>query len=398
MSQKDVNGIMKDVSVYGQKDVDKMVRFMKSVDEKNAKIVEGLSVYGPRNISLLAKSIGLPNSTVAFRLKKLIDQNKDLEINARLDVSKLGLKKAVVMVETSPEKWGLSWNVLRNLDYLTYLVRCYGKFYGCYAIYAFPAEHASEFEDYFEKAIELEAFSKYLLFWTGQIREVPPNFHWFNFRNREWVFRWQQWIEEVLNASERLSTYLKEPKNYRIMADEIDIRILSELEKDGRIALNKLAKIVGITRHNAIYRYHKHILAQNLIPYYSLAMFPYPYETSDMCAFVIEFEDKKALAKFTNTLNDKPFILSYAKIIGQNSIVVHTYTPKEEFPNFLGSLSQLVKENLITRFFHGTLILVPFVDERTPYKRFKNGTWEYNHEQTLKRLENIASSNVILRE
>ncbi|NIR87999.1 AsnC family transcriptional regulator [Candidatus Bathyarchaeota archaeon] len=391
MSQKDANEITKDVSVYGLKDIDRTVRSMKSVDEKNAKIVEGLSVYGPRNISLLAKSIGLPNSTVVFRLKKLIDQNEDLEINARLDVSKLGLKKAVVMVETSPGKWGLSWKVLKNLDYLTYLVRCYGRFYGCYAIYAFPAEHAGEFEDYFEKARELEAFSNYLFFWTGQVREVPPNFHWFNFRNREWVFRWQQWIEEVLKAPEQLSKYLKEPKNYRVMADEIDIRMLSELEKDGRIALNKLARMVGITRHNALYRYHKHILAQNLIPYYSVAMLPYPYETSDMCAVVIAFEDKKALAKFANTLNDKPFILSYAKIVGQNSVVVHTYTPKKEFPNFLGALSRLVKENLIARFFHVTLILVPFVDERTPYERLINGTWKYNHEQTLERLENMAS-------
>jgi len=132
-------------------------------------------------------------------------------------------------------------------------------------------------------------------------------------------------------------------------------------------------------------------MARNLIPYYSVAMFPYPYETSDMCTFVIEFEDKKALAKFTNTLNDKPFILSYARIIGRNSLVVHTYTPKEEFPNLLGLLGQLVKENLISTFFHETLILVPFVDERTPYKRCKNGIWKYDHEATLKRLENMVS-------
>jgi len=390
VSQENVNKIMKSVSMYGQKDVERMVRFMKSVDEKNAKIVEGLSVYGPRNVSLLAKSIGLPNSTVAFRLKKLIDQNEDLEINARLDVSKLGLKKAVVLVEASPGKWELPWNALQNLDYLTYLVRCYGKFYGCYAIYAFPAEHHSEFEDYFEKARELEVFSNYLLFWTGQVREVPPNFYWFNFQKREWVFQWQRWIEEVLNASEQLSEDLKEPKNYRSMVDETDLRILAELEKNGRLPLNKLAKTVGLTRYNVRYRYRKHILPRNLIPYYSVAMFPYPYEVSEICAFVIEFEDKKALAKFTNTLNDKPFILSYAKVIGQNSILVHTYTLKEEFPNLIGSLNLFVKENLIAKFFHETLILVPFIDETTPYERFGNGTWEYDHAQALKELKRIA--------
>lgn len=390
MSYKDNDRIMKAMSTYGQKDVDKMVRFMKAVDKKNAKIVEGLYAYGPRNILLLAKSIGIPNSTVAFRLKKLIKET-DLEINARPDVSKLGLKKAVVIAEASLGKWDTTWNALKNFDYLTYLVRCYGRFYGCYGIYAFPAEHDSEFEEYFEKAREFQALSDYLLFWTSQIRQVPRNFHWFNFRDREWVFQWQQWIEEILNASGHLSNYVEEPKNYRITADKTDIHILTELEKNGRIPLNKLAKIVGVSRHNVMYRYRKHILARELIPYYSLAMFPYPYETSDMCVFVIDFEDKKTLAKFTNTLDDKPFILSYARIIGQNSIVAHTLTPKKEFPNFIGSLNQLVKENIITKFFQETLILVPFVDNQTPWWLFKNGIWKYNHEQTLKRLENIAS-------
>lgn len=366
-----------------------MLHYMKTLDPINAKILEGLGKYGPRNISFLAKSIGLPHSTVAFRVKKLMKESK-LEIFAHLDWNKLGLMKAVVIAYALPGRWNTLWKAFENLSYLTYMARCYAKFHGCYAIFAFPVEYQNDFEDYLDKAMRLQVLSHYLLFWITNPCEVYPNFYWFDFKKRAWNFQWKQWVEEILNASEHLSQRLMDPKACPIMVDEKDLIILRELEQNGMIGFDKLAEVVGITPQSVAYRYYEHIVERKLIIDYDVGIFLYPYEASDLCSFIIEFEDEKALAKFTNCLNDKPFMLSYARVIGQNSLVAHTYTPKLEMPNLIESLDRLAEMNLIKSFFHVTLDVILYKDSPLPCELFEQGTWHYNLQENLQQLNKIA--------
>lgn len=368
-----------------------MILYMKMLDPTNAEILEALGRHDPRNIALIAESIGLPRSTVAYRVKKLIKYN-NLEINTRVDFSNLGLMKGIVLAEALPGKWDALWKALESLDYLTYLTKCYGKIYGCYGIFAFPVEYKKELENYLDEAKRLQALSHYSLFWITNLCEVPPNYYWYNFKERKWIFQWQQWIEEIKNASERLPKKLLEPKAYPIMADETDLRLLRELEKNGTIGFRELAKVLGITPQGVAYRYYKHLIERDIITDHSIAIFPYPYKISMVSTFIIEFEDEKALAKFTNCLDDKPFMLSYAKIIGQNSLVANTYITKEEFLNFIESLNHLAGMNLIKRFYHVTLTLKPHRRGGVSYKFFKNGTWHYDRKENFERLRKIVSS------
>jgi len=370
---------------------EQMLRYLKTLDRVNAKILEGIGKYGPRNISFFAGSIGLPTSTVAFRIKKLIEKTKRLWICTDLNHSKLGLIKAIIIAEALPGDWEKLWKVMENLRYLVYLVRCYGKIYGCYAIYSFPEEYKRKLVEYLDEAKRLKALSNYLLFWTNEKCEVVPNFVWFDFKNKRWVFHWQQWVEEISNAPGRLSEHLIDIEDYSILADEIDLHILEKLEEDATIELTRLAEAVGITPRSVSYRYHKHILERGLILDYDVEIFPYPYMASEMCAFIIHFEDERALAKFTNTLHNKPFVLSYLKVVGQNSLVVHTYTPKTEFPGLIESLNKLVKKRVVKSFFHVSFILTPYKSKTISPEFFKNGAWQYDHEYILETLRKIAS-------
>jgi len=366
-----------------------MSDYMKLLDETNAKIIEGLGKYGPRNTVSLAKSIGLPRSTVAFRIKKL-KKNVDLEVNARVDFTKLGLKRAIVIAETLPGKWNKLWEVFENLRYLTYLTKCHGRFYGCYAIFAFPVEYKAKLKEYFEEAKRLKALSRYLLFWITNLCEVYPNFDWFNFKEKKWAFEWSKWVEEISKASERLPECLIDPKEYPIMADGKDLLILRELEKNGMIEFNELAKIISITPQSAAHRYYKHILKRNLVIDYDVKYFPYSYQISDTCIFFIGFKDEKALAKFGNTLDDKPFVLSYGKVLGENTLIANTYTPKAEFRNLIESLERLAEMNFVKNFFHVMLTLLPHKRGGVPYEFFKNGAWQYNRKENLERLRKIV--------
>jgi len=370
-------------------DYEWMLQHLKMLDSTNVKILEGLGKHGPRNILALAKSIGLPPKTVTFRMKNLMKEGL-LRIRTNLDYSRLGLMKAVLIAESKPGRKKKLRQVIDNLDYWTYMIRCYGKYDGYYTIFAFPAEYKKELEEYLDKTAQLEIFSRYIFYRTTNFTEVAPNFDWFDFQSKSWNFQWKRWVDEVQNGSEKLSRKLLDPKTYSIRVDEIDLLILKELEKDGTTKFTKLAEVVNITPQGVGYRYHKHIVGRGLLTDYEVATLPYPLPTSDMCGFIIDFENEEKLAKFVNSLQNKPFIFSYGKAIGQHSLVVHVYIPKTEFSKLIDLMNRLTEKKLITGFLYVTFDVASFRRQTISYEFFKENKWTYDCEKKLERLKEVT--------
>ena len=369
-------------------DYEWMLQHLKMLDSTNAKILEGLGKYGPRNVLALAKSIGLPPTTVTFRIKKLMKEGL-LKLRTNLDYSRLGLMKAVLIAESKPGQEKKLQQVIDNLGYWTYMIRCYGKYDGYYTILAFPAEYKRELEGYLDEAARLKAFSRYIFFHTTNLTDVAPNFDWFDFQSKSWNFQWKRWIDEVQNASEKLPRKLMDPKTYSIRADKTDILILKELEKDGTIKFTKLAEVANITPQGVRYRYHKHIVGRSLLADYEVSRLPYPLPTSDMCSFIIDFENEEKLAKFVNSLQNKPFLITYGKAIGQHSLVAHIYTPKTEFSKFIDSMNRLAEKKLTESFLYVTLDVASFRRQTISYEFFKENKWTLNYEKKLERLKEV---------
>lgn len=371
----------------------KVSEYMKVLDETNARIIGALGRHDPRNLSSIAKLVGLPNSTVAFRIKQLT-RKLNLEVNARVDFNKLGLTRAIVFAETLPGKWNMLWEALEDLGCLTYITKCHGRFYGCYAIFAFPVEYRQRLEEYFYEAKQCQVLSHFLFFWTTNLCQIHPTFDWYDFENREWIFRWQQWVEEVVNASDNLPKSLADPKEYPIMADRKDMFLLRQLERDGVIAFNELAKIAGMSPRSVAYRYYKHLVERKLIVDHMAHFYRFPYQTSDVCSFIMEFPHEEGLAKFANSVSNKPFILSYAKVLGENTLITNTYMPKTEFPKFIDSLNRLAEMNLIKSFFHVVLTLIPHKRGGVPYELFEDGAWNCTIDDKIEKLRKMTSSRI----
>jgi DNA-binding Lrp family transcriptional regulator len=140
-----------------------MIKYLDELDVVNAKIVEGLGRCGPRNISLVAKAIHLPITTVGFRLRKLIT-NGFLQLNALLDYSKLNLTRAVLIAENFRGNEELLWKAIDNVGYWTYISRCYGKYNGLYALFGFPIRYKEELQSYFAEAANLQVVSQTCFF------------------------------------------------------------------------------------------------------------------------------------------------------------------------------------------------------------------------------------------
>ncbi len=366
-----------------------MLHYLKILDPVKAKIIEGLGRYDPRNLLSLAEKIGLPPTTLAFRVKRLLKENF-LNVRAKLNSPKLGLTKAVLMTDTNR---GLSDTLLKaieNVGYWTYIASCYGKFNGFYAIFSFPFSYRAELEDYFERAKRLGALSNYVFSWTTNIFETALNFDWFDFKRKAWNFPWQKWVSEVLRSSERFPQRLADPKSYEAEIDIKDLLILKELEKDGLEDFTQLAKIVKITPQGVRHRFLQHVLKRNLIAGYEIAILPYPLQVSDLCAFVFDFPNEKALAKFANSLVDKPFVMSHAKVLEKNSLLVHFYVPKTEFSSFLASLNRLTVEEIIQDFIYVFIDIPSFKRQTVSYEYFHKGEWIYDHAENVKRLTKMA--------
>ena len=374
----------------GIEDFQWMIRYLDALDETNAKILEGLGAHGPRNISSLAKELRISSTTVAFRISKLVEES-GLQVRVRLNFQKLGLRRAVVFTEAKPGKERMLRNLIENLPYWTYVIRCFGKFNGVYTLFSFPSEFKREFEDYFAEASRQKILENYTIFWVTDFCEMPPNFQWFDFKKRGWNFQWQQWLKEIEHSAETLPKQLLDPETYPVLADDTDLLILKELEKDGALEFKKLAETVDMTPEAVRYRFQNHILKRGLISDYEISIFPYPYQSSDLASFVIDFKDEAALARFVNSLTNKPFVFNYAKVTGQNKLIVHFFTPKTEFSRLIDSLNQLIETHIVTRFFNVVLDIPSYRRQTVSYEFFKNNKWTYNHQELMKDLKKILS-------
>lgn len=369
-------------------DFEWMLHYLKVLDPINAKIIEELGRRGPKNISSLAKRIGLPSTTVAFRIKKLF-KGDYLKVKAKLDSPKLGLMKAVLFADTKHGFENKLLNAIENVDYWSYIAPCYGKFNGFYAFFSFPALYKEKLEDYFHKAKHMGIISDYVFHWTTNIYEVPPNFHWFDFKKKAWNFSWKEWGEEISMATDILPERLKDPKVYAVMVDKTDLLMLKEMEKNGTIGFTELSDVVKITPQGIRHRYYQHMVKRGLIAEYEVAVFPYPLQSSDLCGVFLDFFDEKALAKFVNTIQNKPFVLNYARAIGRNSLIIHSYTPKIEFSHFMESLNRLTEKGVLKDFFYVTLDVASFRRQTVSYEYFIDGKWTYNSEEKIRKLMTI---------
>lgn len=366
----------------------KVSEYIRTLDKTNAKILTSLSRHDPRNISAIAKEVGLANSTMAFRIRKLVEK-LNLEVNARVDFNKIGLMRAIVFAEALPDQWNTLWNVMEDLGCLTYLTKCYGVFYGCYGIFAFPASNSFLLEEYFDCARNLKLIGNATIFWTTNLVEVHPAFEWYDFNKRKWIFQWKKWIHEILDAKDDFPENLKEPKEYPIMADKKDLLLLRQLEKNGLSSFKELSEIVGISRRAVAYRYKKRLIEKKLIIDHMVHFFPYPYQNANVCTFTIQFSDQKKLSKFVNSLHAKPFILSYAKVLGKNTLIANTYIPSPEFPELINSLGFLTKMDYVTNFSYVTLTLIPHKRGGVPHEFFENGKWKFDLNSSLEKLNKI---------
>lgn len=360
------------------------------LDAVDIKILEGLAKYGPRNVTRLAKEVNIPRGTVLSRIRRM-SSSFYLRLLTTVYHTNLGMKKAVVFTKATPGQEDLLFNCLKVNNFYIYLSRCFGMFEGCLGIYVIPEENTKEFENFLAQLRKTGVAEDVQLLWSTCFHTVNLTRKWFNGHSETWTFPWDKWLEEIPCEESELPYTLKDPQSFILKADETDLFIVKELEKNATISLTAIARKLGTTLQNIHYHYETHVIKNGLIETFQIGLLPFERKTSDMLFFIFRFDNNEKMAKFAQSLLDKPFVNIVGKVLGKNALVSQIYLPRTEFRNFVDALSKLAKTDFMQSYDYVFQDLRPEKWSRMtiPYDSFKDGSWAYDHSKHVKNLNDL---------
>jgi len=361
------------------------------LDSVDIKILAGLAEYGPRNVKMLARELNIPRGTVLSRIERL-SSSFYLRLLTTVYHTNLGMKKAVVFAEATPGEEDLLFKCMRLNDFYIYLSRCFGVFEGCLGIYVIPKEHTTEFEQFLAELKKTGVAQDIQIQWSTCFHTVNLTGNWFDNNSQTWTFPWNKWLEEIPSKKSELPYTLTDPDSFTLRADQTDLFIVKELEQDATISLADMARKLGTTLQNIRYHYESHVVKHGLVETFQVAILPFERSTSDMLFFVFRFNTAEKMAKFAQSLLDKPFVNIVGKVLGKNTLVSQLCLPRLEFRNFVDALSKLARDGFLQGYYYlfQDLRVGKWSRRTIPYQFFKNGSWAYDHNEHVKSLQDLV--------
>ncbi|UCE28563.1 MAG: AsnC family transcriptional regulator [Candidatus Bathyarchaeota archaeon] len=364
----------------------------RQLDSLDIKILESLGIYGPRNISKLAKRIRVPIPTVRDRVKAL-KSRFSLLLQVNVYHTLIGLKKAFVFAKAAPGRGRLLWESMKANGYWLYLIARYDTPESFYGIYGIPVDHTEEFKNFVEQIKQLGVAQSINLHWSTCIHTSNLTDNWYDQESERWVFNWDRWIKEIPSQGTSLPYTLVETESYPQKADRIDVIILKELQKNAECELSNIAKLLGVSSQTVQYHFKNHVIEKGLIEGYTVFL-PHFESTSDTYCFRFDFHDKDAMARFALSLKGKPFMRSIGKIFGKNALFVHIYLPREQFRGFTDNLSKLVRDNHLKSYDYTIEDTSRKLAQTIPYEFFESKSWTYDHRKHVHKLSELIKRSL----
>ncbi len=362
------------------------------IDELDVKILEGLSFLGPRNLAILAEHLGMPVTTLRYRVCRMLDDSI-LFLHLNPYHTNMGLRKAVIFVEAFLGFEDLLLDCLRINDYWLYLCRIYGPYEGWGGIWTVPNDNVEDFKLFLKSLVDLGVAKNVEINWTTCHEGIPVKSRWFNVEENSWVFNWNEWITEVENIEGELPWTVKDPEAWPIRVDYTDLLIIKELEINGRATMTNISKNIGVPLETVKYHFREHVSKRDLIEGYQIDIIRFPPLSSELLFFKFDFDSQEKFKKFALSLHDKPFPVHIGKIVGENMLESHIYLPKKEFRKFIKALSTLIRKGLLKSYKYWIQDMFTQWRETIPYEHFENGGWKYDIEVQLEEMANIVKKN-----
>ena len=356
----------------------------KQLTALDVQILQALYDVGPRNLSKVARIVGISRKKLESRIKYMKSDPKFfLRIYTDIYHTNIGLKKAVVVLKAKPGMEQLLFDCLLVNGFWLYVCRSYGLGEGCTAVYAVPVERCKEFEEFVYEIKRLGVAEDVRIFWSTCFQVGHVTSSWFDGDKAWWVFRWDDWVGDVLAQGTDLPYTLLEVESYPIYADDVDVQMLMHLEVDATKSIKEIAEVLGISRQLAQHHYRKHLVGKKLIEGYDIFVMRYGDVPSVMVLFVVYFSGYEEFAKFANFLLDKFFVLTMGKVLGENALLVEVSLPFVEFRRFVDFLSGLARMKFVRGYEYFVQDLRVRRRQSISGEFFKDGCWVYEHKKYM---------------
>ncbi|HEX4921406.1 MAG TPA: winged helix-turn-helix transcriptional regulator [Candidatus Bathyarchaeia archaeon] len=354
-------------------------RVMSFLDEENIKILETMKEYGPRNLQQIARKSKLPYSTVYARVSKLQSLNALLTW-AHPCYSAIGLSRATVLARSFPGKEFLTRDALAFPGYWLRIIRCTGEPNGYYSLHAVPSDNQQDFHNYLDQLVSRGVMKDYQIFWVGESYSPLPNFDYYDPRERRWRFEWKEWQRAIRTDK---NTETRKVSAKKPVYDKKDLIILKELQKDARITLADLSKMLGMTLPATKYRFDR-LIDEGFVADNVIQVLPFAPEVSDLCEFRLDFTSEGFMKSGETVFSRTSFVLTITPIRGLNSIALRVYIPRQEMNNLLGFFSSLAREDVLANYSFVQLDPATQQSQTFSYKTFEDETgWKYDNRAYL---------------
>lgn len=366
----------------------------KKIDERDVKILEGLSLIGPRNLALIAKHLDIPTSTVRYRVRRMLEDSI-LFLHLNPYHTNMGLKKAVIFVESELGYEDVLLDCLRVNDFWLFLCRVYGPYEGCGGVWTVPKGRDEDFKEFLQSLIDVGVARSVEVNWTTCHEGIPVSSRWFDADEKVWTYNWKEWIEEVETIEGELPWTLIEPDDWPIKADYEDLLIIKELEKDGKKTLTDISKELNIPFEKVKYHFREHVSKRGLIEGYQVEIYRFPSLVNEPLFFKFDFDSYDNMRRFALSLHDKPFPMFIGKVLGEDAFLTHFNIPHWEFRRFIAALSTLIRKGLLKRYRYVIQDMYQTWRQTIPYDHFENGDWNYDYEKQQEDLRKLLEENRI---
>jgi DNA-binding Lrp family transcriptional regulator len=228
-----------------------------------ARIIAAIGTVGPRNVAQIARMTGAHQETIRYKIKKRF-AGRGFRFQAEVDYGKLGLCLHWASIEVSPVFYASAskfFNTLNRVGYLIHFSKILprGNFV---ALFALPVGRGTEFQRFLEMLRTRKIIADFHLDEVVAERHKAMDVACFNFQAGRWEVDWQKVKDS------RGSPLCIDRTSPSLVADEIDMQIIKELQ------INALQHTAGIARKirgnekTVEYHFRTHVVKESLVPCY----------------------------------------------------------------------------------------------------------------------------------
>ena len=365
----------------------------KQLDRTNVKILSAMWKYGPRNLLEVSRRTGIPFTSVYHRVAKL--EAKSKRVAALIpQVSALGLERVVVLVSANPGCEDKVTEALKVPNYWRSVNRCEGVFTH-FSVQLVPVKFLKQFKQYVKRLHELGLVTKPTIIPTGEYIPNFPNFSYYRPANSEWTFQWGSWLAAL---NKKPTETIEDPEGYEIRADEKDMLIVKELEKNGRKSFAELAPLLGISLQGVKYHYDKKLIPAGIVKYFGFDVLPYPKEVSAYHEILLSFRNSQDMNRFFSLRRELFFVLGVSKVLNRNELIVGTYILQNRVPSLFAFLSDMAKEGRVESYSAIRQNLVDRDLRTISYELYSEDEgWDFNLKKKLAELSKLARTRTVRR-